>query len=183
MRSATLTVLLALAVVALAGYGFHLRGHGQLAATRGLVVHVEDNTRVALTGSWLGSGPDELAHTLKDVLEDAGVQLADSAPLTVELLGETMEKRVASIAATAGAAEYQLDYTLRFRVTGSDGADLVKESTVRADRSYRYKSDAIMGSAEEEATLQRELRRDAALQILRRLRSVANRGNDHAPQP
>jgi outer membrane lipopolysaccharide assembly protein LptE/RlpB len=103
--------------------------------------------------------------------------------LTIELLGETLQKRVASVAASAAAAEYQIDYTLRFRIVGDDGAERVKETLLKADRSYRYKADAIMGSADEEAMLQREMRRDMANQILRRLQQGAAIRQAHANQP
>lgn len=155
----------------LAGCGFQLRGSD---AGRGPAAVVIDDTaaRASATASWLGGGPAELARLFTEIFDAGDVTVQEDAPVRVELVSERIEKRVASVDATASAAEYRLDYTLLFRVRGADGATLVPETRLRLDRSYRHKPDAIMGAAEEEALLQRDLRRDAAWQVLRRLRQL-----------
>lgn len=199
MRNAAMLILLTVAA-ALAGCGFHLRGSTADGGERSISsVRIDDRTRAAPAEGWLGGGTDELSRTLAETLATAGIRTDASVTMpsnganaavqasaalaaesgssaaaipTIELLSETLQKRVASITASAAAAEYQIDYTLRFRVVGSDGAVLVADTTLKADRSYRYKADAIMGSADEEAMLQRDIRRDMASQILRRLRAA-----------
>jgi LPS-assembly lipoprotein len=196
MRAVYFLVLTA--ALLLSGCGFHLRGSSTAGSTA-LTLAIDDRTREKSAGTWLGGGPGELARILTETLADGGVARRDDAGLRIELLNERIEKRVASVDATASAAEYQLDYTLTFRALGADGATVIKESKLKLDRSYRHKADAIMGSAEEEALLQRDMRRDASVQVLRLLRqlppavvSAANaatpapataKGDAHAPQP
>lgn len=113
----------------------------------------------------------------------------DGGMLTVELVSESLQRRVASVATSAAAAEYQIDHVLRYRILGRDGAVIARDTTLKADRSYRFKSNAILGSADEEAMLQHDMRRDAAQQIVRHLRQAGTRtaapaGNaPHANQP
>lgn len=173
--------LVALVALLLAGCGFHLRGSSG-AGTPPAAVTIVDQARLTATGNWLGGGPGELGRIFSETFADAGIPARDDAAVRVELLSEHIEKRVASVDATASAAEYQLDYTLTWRIRGSDGATLVDTTRLRLDRSYRHKADAIMGSAEEEGLLQRDLRRDAALQVLRRVNRLAA-GVPDAPHP
>lgn len=164
----------ALATLLLAACGFHLRGQGTL--TDDLrAVNVVERGQLSANTTWYAGGRDELARAVKDAFRHAGFAVATDAPVTVELLGESLARRVASIDANASAAEYQLDYTLRFRVVAADGATLVAEQALEADRSYRYHDDAVMGSSEEEALLGLEMRRDVASQIVRQYRRAAAR--------
>lgn len=171
VRPALMAALLACLVLP-AGCGFHLRGSAAAGSGGPANVSIVDLARQGSTGNWLGGGPGELARIVSETLQDGGIGIADGAPVQLELLSELIEKRVASVDATASAAEYQLDYALVWRARGSDGAALVNETRMTLDRSYRHKANAIMGSAEEEALLQRDLRRDAAMQILRRLQKL-----------
>lgn len=190
-HGACASLALLLCACLLAGCGFHLRGSGGAAAS----VVVVDTAGQRGAGSWLGGGPGERARIVSETLRAGGITVHDGAAaagsVQLELIDERIEKRVASVDATASAAEYQLDYTLAWRARAPDGAVLVQDTRLRLDRSYRHKANAIMGSAEEEALLQRDLRRDAALQILRRLRQLppatageaATTVSPHAAQP
>lgn len=170
MRIVAVTV----AALLLAACGFHLRGDadpGDIHRT----VAVVDRGHLSANTTWYAGGREELSRAVTGAFHDAGFTVAADAPVTVELLGESLSRRVASIDANASAAEYQLDYTLRFRVTAADGATLVAEQALEADRSYRYHDDAVMGSSEEEAMLGLEMRRDIAAQIVRQYRRAAAR--------
>lgn len=187
-RAGALIVLL-LAQALLAGCGFHLRGSDVAGAAGTLVLRLDDGTRSGTVTQWQGDGPDALRQAVAASLVEAGVRLADDAPMRLVLVEESVDRRVVSVARTAGAGEYQFDYTLTWRATGADGATLVPSTKARADSSYRYKANAIMGSAEEESLILRELRRDAARQVVRALRiALAARGagtdgTTHAPVP
>ncbi len=164
----------ALATLLLAACGFHLRGQGT--PVEGYrTVNVVDRGQLSANTTWYAGGREELKRAVTDAFRHAGFDVAADAPLTVELLGESLARRVASIDANASAAEYQLDYTLRFRVVAADGATLVAEQALEADRSYRYHDDAVMGSSEEEALLGLEMRRDLAAQIVRQYRRASAR--------
>lgn len=171
-RARVPALLLALVcALLLTACGFHLRGSPAAGTGGPASVSLIDQSRQSAS-TWLGDGPGELARIARDTLEDGGISIEETAPIQLELVGEFIEKRVASVDASAKAAEYQLDYTLVWRARGSDGAVLVNDTRLTLDRSYRHKANAIMGSAEEEALLQRDLRRDAAMQILRQLKQL-----------
>jgi LPS-assembly lipoprotein len=175
---------LVLSALLLAGCGFHLRGSPAATSAAPASVVILDTARQRGAGTWLGGGPGERARVISETLRAGGIAVIDgdagTGSVQLELLDERIDKRVASVDATASAAEYQLDYTLAWRVRAPDGATLVKDTRLTLDRSYRHKTNAIMGSADEEALLQRDLRRDAALQILRRLRQLPPVNVSHA---
>lgn len=190
-----LALALALCAWLLTGCGFHLRGSAATGTAAPASVVILDAARQRGAGTWLGGGPGERVRILSETLRAGGIAVQDGdaagSSVQLELIDERIDRRVASVDATASAAEYQLDYTLAWRVRGSDGAVLVPDTRLKLDRSYRHKANAIMGSAEEEAQLQRDLRRDAAMQILRRLRQLppaiagaaAGTETPHAAQP
>lgn len=164
-----LHVVTLLVATLLAGCGFHLRGQGDVPPAFAAVA-VRDSSPAGGAPAWYGGTRDDLARSVIAAFRGAGIAVRDDATVIVDLLGETSTRRVASIDANASAAEYQVDYALRYRVTGSDGAILVPETTLIGDGSYRNDENAVMGSAEEEALIQAELRRDAATQIVRQYR-------------
>lgn len=172
-RALTLGSTLALvAAFLLGGCGFHLRGKIEIADEM-RVVNVRDISK-ASDSAWEADGHDGLQRTTVAAFTGNGFVVTGGAPITVELLNETLRRSIASIAANASAAEYQIDYALEFRISAADGSALVPATTIKIDRSYRYHEDAAMGSAEEEAMLYRDLRRDAVGQIIRQYRRSLN---------
>lgn len=177
-RPARLLVAALLASL-LAGCGFHLRGHAPV-PEHWTEVAIRD-TGGSSNGTWYSSGRDGLRRELTRTLTASGFVVRTGAPLTIELMSDSVQRRTASIAATASAAEYQIDYEVRFRITGSDGAELVPATLMRTDSSYRVDEAAVLGSAEQEALLYEEMRRDIARRIVDQLRrQVAGRP---APAP
>lgn len=174
MRGAGLLVAL---VMLLAGCGFHLRGAQTLDETLA-VVAVRDIGKSAQgrkTGSttWYGGERDELRRVVAQALTDSGATVTDEAPLVIELLGEEVKRRTAAIGISANAAEYQLDYLLRYRVVTAGNSVLIPETQIERDRTYRYDEKSPMGSAEEEALLRREMRRTAARQLATQYRRLS----------
>lgn len=174
MRGASILVLLALV---LAGCGFHLRGTQTLDEALA-VVAVRDvgksaQRRTAGSTTWYGGERDELKRVVVQALTDGGATVADEAPLVIELLGEEVKRRTAAIGVSANAAEYQLDYLLRYRVVTAENSVLIPETQIQRDRTYRYDEKSPMGSAEEEALLRREMRRTAARQLVTQYRRLS----------
>lgn len=162
--------------------GFHLRG--QAAVPDGFnIVAVRDAGKVPVGASLAGGGRDELPRALMQAFRRHGMTIADAAPMTVELLGESTLRRTASIdAVAASAAEYRLEYEVRYRVIGADGATLISETKLAADNSYRFDNNAVMGSADEEMLIYQELRRDVADRIVQQyLRRAKQSPRPNAP--
>lgn len=196
MRHAAASALLALLCSVLAGCGFHLRGQAVHADSGWAVVTVRDagvRNPIGRGGSyWYADGRDGLRHELVHQLAEAGFTLDANAPLVIELLDASVRRKAASLDAKASAAEYQVDCEARFRVVGRDGATLIPENTVHADSTYRFNTDAVLGSAEQEVVLYEDLRRELAHRIVDQLRRRAARQappvppaaiSDHAAQP
>lgn len=176
MRGAGILALLALL---LAGCGFHLRGAQTLddalalVAVRDVVKSAQGRPSGGGSTTWYGGERDELKRVVAQALTDSGATVSDEAPMVVELLGEEVKRRTAAIGVSSNAAEYQLDYLLRYRVLGSDNSILIPETQIQRDRTYRYDEKSPMGSAEEEALLRREMRRAAARQLATQYRRMA----------
>lgn len=163
-------LLLAIVTLLAAGCGFHLRGTQPVDETlRTVAVRDLANTLSA----WYGGERDALQHVVVRALEEDGLRVADEATRVIELLGEDVTRRTAAVGANASAAEYRIDYRLRYRVRSADGTELLAETTIRRDHVYRYDVTAPLGSAEEESLLRRELRRSAARQLASRYRRLA----------
>ncbi|MFZ5724640.1 MAG: LPS assembly lipoprotein LptE [Pseudomonadota bacterium] len=176
MRHAVAAACIALLCVQLAGCGFHLRGQQPLPENWAQVAVRDVASRNPLGrggDSWYESGREGMRRELVRALQEAGFTVDPQASLAIELLGTTVKRRAASIDATASAAEYQVDYAVRFRIVGSDGAQVVPESSISTDSSYRNNEGAVLGSAEQEVTVYEDLRRELARRIVDQLRRKA----------
>lgn len=149
----------ALAALVLAGCGFHLRGTGGATLPPSLAT-----VRVAM-----GGGINEpLAVAVRDAISQAGAKVVDSAAIpTLTILSEQTDSQVASVRTTTGkASEYVLRYTVAFRL---DGQPSLPEQTIRLQRDYSFNPDQVLAKEQEERELLRNMRLEAAQQIVRRL--------------
>lgn len=153
-----LSVLLAMAL--LAGCGFHLRGWDLSASVASAAVVSADRV--------------DITRDLEAALRQSGVDLVsidESPDVTIEILDESVSRRSASVSGQARVAEYELTSLVAYRILGESGP-LLPRSLARAERSFRLDRDNIVGSSEEQALLEREMRRDLIEQILRSLNRV-----------
>ncbi len=120
---------------------------------------------------------------LTRALEQAGVEQAvsaDEANMVVALLDTRQERRSISVSGQARAAEYQLILAVRYQITDAAGNLLVPPQWLERERVFRIDRDNIVGSSEEQALLEREMRNDLVQQILRSLNAVASEVADAA---
>lgn len=147
--------------------GFHFRGQQSVPENFSAIM-ISDAHLITTNASWSSDGRDVLRRTITQAFLHAGITARDNADITVELLGENIERRTASInAVAASAAEYRLEYALRYRVIGADGAILIADTQLTTDNSYRFNDSAVLGSADEEALIFQEMRRDLANRLVR----------------
>lgn len=104
--------------------------------------------------------------------------LPDGGDIVVEVTRENLTRQTSTVDSHAKAAEYTLVYTVEYRV-GQLGQKLSgpKQSLILR-RSYQYSTTNVVGKSTEEDTLVRELRTDAANQIVRQLATLKS-----PPQP
>lgn len=151
----------AVLILTLTGCGFHLRTYNFEAAVESFAIAGDQRMLVA--------------QPIRQGLLQAGVQEADatSAALVLELLDQRIERRSASTAGQAGAAEYEMSHAVEYRILNSAGEELSPATWVQRDRIYRVDRDNIVGSSEEQALLEAEMTQDLVGQIIRAMDAVS----------
>jgi len=147
------------------GCGFHLRGTGGGAVLPESLAAVR-----VISATQLANDPFTVA--VRAALTQAGASVVDApeAPAVV-LLGEQTETRVASVStATAKASGYLLLYSASFKL---DGSRPIAAQTIRLQRTYTFDPTQVLAREQQERELLRDMRRDAAEQIVRRLARTA----------
>lgn len=148
--------------VALSGCGFHLRGSIQLP---------EELTEVALQGTRPNG---DLGVAVRNGFARVGGQVVDSSSTARSILVITRDatsRRVLSVDSIGQANEYEVRYTLGFRLDDPEGNNRVVQQSIDLRRQYRFDPNLALAKADEEARLIREMRQDAVRQMLRRLKA------------
>jgi LPS-assembly lipoprotein len=171
--SLLLTLILIYSVVSLlAGCGFRLRGSIDLPP---------ELTQVAVEGIRTNS---ELGIAVRNGFARAGgevVTSGTSARSVLVISQDSTSRRVLSVDSIGQANEYEVAYTLGFRLDDPDGANRVVQQSVSLRRQYRYDPNLTLAKADEEARLVREMRQDAVRQMMRRLKAGIE--NPLPPEP
>lgn len=154
--------LLALvATLLLSACGFHLRGSdsgGPLPP-------------VAVVGEAV-----PLQVELRRQLRAGDTTVADTpaqAQWVVRLQREDINRRVLSVGSTGRVEEYELYYAATVVFEDAQGKPQGPPQTVSQTRSYGFSETAVLGKDAEQETLMKDMRRDVAHQIMRRLRALA----------
>ncbi|AHE67183.1 LPS assembly lipoprotein LptE [Legionella oakridgensis] len=157
MRYNYLTCLL---LLLLTGCGFHLRG---------MVDMPPWLDRVAIINQ---SEHRELEQLLAEQLQAYHVDVSSdpaSAHYWLFLQNDSFQQQIASVSSSTTPRQYQLIYTVQFKLQQAKGKEIIPSGQLVITRQLTVNSDRILGSDEEEAIIKREMRRDAALQMLYRL--------------
>lgn len=146
----------------IAGCGFRLRGGIELPA---------ELTQVAIKGTQPNG---ELGVALRNGFARVGGQVVASrknARSVLVITEDSTSRRVLSVDSIGQANEYELAYTLGFRLDDPDGSNRVVPQSINLRRQYRYNPNQTLAKADEEVRLMREMREDAVRQMLRRLKA------------
>lgn len=156
-------LILCASVMALfTGCGFRLRGSIDLPA---------ELTEVAIQGTRPNG---ELGVALRNGFTRVGGQVVDSvvnARSVLVITQDSSDRRVLSVDSIGQANEYELAYTLGFRLDDPDGTNRVVPQSINLRRQYRFDPNQTLAKADEEGRLLREMREDAVRQMLRRLKA------------
>ena len=156
------SLMLGVSLVAISGCGFHLRGSIELP---------EELSEVALEGTRPNG---ELGVAVRNGLSRVGGQVGDSktsAQSVLVITQDSSSRRVLSVDSIGQANEYELAYTLGFRLDDPNGVNRVVQQSINLRRQFRFDPDLTLAKADEEARLVREMRQDAVRQMLRRLKA------------
>ena len=154
-------IVLVLAAGLLSGCGFHLRNALTLPANLGPV-------RVLASDQY-----SALAENLADGLQRAGAQAAPAdateGVATLQVLSEQWADTPISHDQYGRAQEFSLRYAVVFTLRRADESVAVPQQAVELARDYLAPAVDSIGKASERELLVRELRRDMATAILRRV--------------
>jgi LPS-assembly lipoprotein len=141
----------------LAGCGFHLRGQARLPFES---LHIPGNNPL-------------VAELKRNVAAASSTRIVDKPSEAQAVLGFTVElrdKTILSFNAQGRVSEYQLRYRVGFRVTDPKGAKVyLPTSEILLTRDMAYSDAQVLAKEAEEALLFRDMQRDMAQQIIRRL--------------
>lgn len=154
--------LLCGAVLSVFGCGFHLRGGAELPPS------------VQTLSVQAGNPYSELAGDLRRAFQSSGVRLVDEpreADAVVRILGENTGRRVVSVSSGGKVREYELLYTVTFNTTDGQGRETIAPQSITQNREYTFDETAVLGTAEEEALLYRDMQQQAVRQILQRVQA------------
>lgn len=149
------------AALALAGCGFELRKAPTFAFKS-----------IAVTGT------SPFSNYLRRQLKAAGTvevlpaDQAEKAEAVLELLGESRNNIVLSTTTDGQVRELQLILTLRFKVRGSGGKELLGPTEIQQSRDITYNETAALAKEGEAELLYRDMQNDIAQQVLRRLAAI-----------
>lgn len=126
-----------------------------------------------------------LAQALTRSLEHAGLDVLDGATERTGVLrihSEGWDSQAISVDQFGRAQEFTLRYAAVFSVDGADGLTLVPEQVIELSREYVSLPENSTGSESEREMLARELQREMAVAVLRRIDAV-NRARIHEASP
>lgn len=131
--------------------------------------------RVTLAGATQANDP--LLTAVRNTLQlQSGARIVEDTDVpSLVLSDERVESQVISVqTATAKASEYRLRYTINFQLKDAAGKTILAPQTLRLQRDYTFDPTRVLSKEEEERQLLRDLRRDAAQQIARRIAKASN---------
>jgi LPS-assembly lipoprotein len=151
-------VLLLCTATALSSCGFSLRGTAVLPA--------ELQTMQVQSADPNSDITRELRRVLRN--NDVSVDAAESSGYSLQVGQEQNSERALSVNSQARAGEYQLTMSVPFQLLNA-GTPVLGPETITLERVYLADPENAAAKSDEAQLIQREMRRELALQILRRL--------------
>lgn len=114
----------------------------------------------------------DLGPLLKEQLEAYHIVVVPDPTQADYLLiveGDHNTQQLTSVSASTTPRQYQLFYTVRFRLVKNKGPVIIPSTQLGVSRQLTVNNDRILGSDFEESTLYHEMRRDAVMQMIIRL--------------
>ncbi|WP_426087964.1 LPS assembly lipoprotein LptE [Janthinobacterium sp. PSPC1-1] len=153
--------------VLLSACGFHLRGS-------------DGSFMLPFATMYIGlPETSPLAIGLKRYIRAIGstevVDTKDGADAVLEVLSDPERNRtktILSLNKNGRVQEYQLGYSINFRVLDKAGNQLLAPTTISLVRPITFDESQVLAKETEEAALYRDMRNDLVQQIMRRLAAI-----------
>ena len=116
-----------------------------------------------------------LHSEMKSALRLAGgqlVSLAEQAGLVIKILRDEMRRREASIDESGYANEFELNYSLVFKLSDAEGKVLIEQREVEITRYYFNDQIDVLAKNNEEIVIRNEIYRQAVKTIFAQARAV-----------
>ncbi|WP_462114785.1 LPS-assembly lipoprotein LptE [Lysobacter xanthus] len=166
-------LLPAVLLLALSGCGFHLRDQITV-PTQLSPLHVVSANRYSA-----------LAETIAQALERGGVTVIREGGegAVLDIVAEQWGDTPISVDALGRSQEFSLRYAVIFELRGADGSVVVPRQTIELSRDYVSNPTSAIGAEGEREALSRELSREMAFSVLRRVDTVFKAGNVQPMKP
>jgi len=125
----------------------------------------------------VGSVSSELVRDLKNSLQYSATivkQQAD-ADAILSIVQEESTNRTLSVDSNGRIREAELQYSVTYNVKKANGDTVIDNDTLLLARDYINDENDVIGRTNESNIITRDLKRDAAQQILRRLHALSNK--------
>jgi LPS-assembly lipoprotein len=148
-------------VLFLTACGYHMRG----------AIDIPEQ----LKSVYLQGASGNLHSEMKSALRLAGgqlVSLAEQAGLVIKILRDEMRRREASIDESGYANEFELNYSLVFKLSDAEGKVLIEQREVEITRYYFNDQIDVLAKNNEEIVIRNEIYRQAVKTIFAQARAV-----------
>ncbi|BBP05607.1 LPS-assembly lipoprotein LptE [Sulfuriferula plumbiphila] len=143
-----------------AGCGFHLRGQVELPYRSVYVEGGQGGLTTALQAALRLGHAGRLAPS------------AAKAESVIQILSEQNSKVILSLSGIGRVREYQLQYRVQYQLITPKGKVILAPANLLLARDMTYNDAQVLAKGEEEQLLYRDMQKDAAQQILRRIASA-----------
>lgn len=153
--------------VLLSACGFHLRGSNGsfMLPFATMYIGLPDTSPLAI----------DLKRYIRAIGSTEVVNSRDDADAVLDVLGDPERNRtktILSLNSSGRVSEYQLGYSINFRVLDKAGNQLLAPTTITLVRPITYNDSQVLAKESEEAQLYRDMRNDLVQQIMRRLAAI-----------
>ncbi len=162
-------IITSLLILSLSACGWHLRGSAsgsdKLAMTQPLNLILESS-----------DNHSQLVNSLRQALP--GYKITEVAQSTAQTLSlnigsETLDKRTAGVGSDALTSAYEIILRVPFSISNAGSVITPKDTVASITRTYNYNVNNANSAAQEEELVLREMRREVAQTILRRVKNLA----------
>lgn len=146
--------------ILISGCGFHLRGQMDIPTWLDQVAIINQGAHY------------EMDRLIKEQLQANHIKVCMDPALAkywLILESDSYNQQITSISSSTTPRQYQLLYTVLFKLKQVRGDDIIPSGKVIVTRQITLNSDRILGSDSEEALIQKEMRQSAATNILTQL--------------
>ena len=153
--------------VLLSACGFHLRGSNGsfMLPFATMYIGLPDTSPLAI----------DLKRYIRAIGSTEVVNTRDGADAVLDVLSDPERNRtktILSLNSSGRVSEYQLGYSINFRVLDKAGNQLLAPTTISLVRPITFNDSQVLAKESEEAQLYRDMRNDLVQQIMRRLAAI-----------